>query len=220
MKSIWRRLMYYGIGLLFGLLFVILFFGNRGCSWLPENRIKASVFSQVLVLDTNTLIAGFSDSMYITSLVDSKVNLGLSTRQGEPKAYYFANTRKGNTHRFYQVTFETDGVVGICKTISENEKALVHLGNNWYPIFHVPGDSNFISFHEDVQKTVEYWNLNRQKIHQSLKSTGIAQTQHIDLDTDKRKIHKMTFENNRKLYTITVRYFQNSLQILGIELAE
>jgi hypothetical protein len=212
--------MYYGIGLLFGLLFVVFFFGNRGCAWLPENRIKASIFSQVLVLDTNTLIAGFSDSMYIKSLVDSKVNLGLSTRQGEPKSYYFANTRKGNTPRFYQVIFETDGVVGICKTISENEKALVQLGNNWYPIFHVPGDSNFISFHEDVQKTVEYFNLNRQKIHQSLKTTGIAQTQHIDLDADKRKIHKMTFENNRKLYTITVRYFQNSLQILGIEMAE
>jgi hypothetical protein len=123
MNSIWRRLLYYGIGLLIGLLFVTFFFGNRGCSWLPENRIKSSIFSQVLVIDTTAMVNGFTDSMYVVSIVDADVNLGLSLRQGEPKAYYFANKKMGNKARFFQVTFETDGVVGIVENDSRRPKS-------------------------------------------------------------------------------------------------
>jgi len=209
--------MYYGIGLLIGLLFVTFFFGNRGCSWLPENRIKSSIFSQVLVVDTTALLAGFTDSMYIVTIVEADVNLGLSLRQGEPKAYYFANKKKGNKARFFQVTFETDGVVGIVKTIPEDQKAKIQTGNYWYPIIHMPGDSNFISFFEDVQAKVDYFKLNRQQIHNALKSTGIAETQHFDFDPDKRKIHRMTFVHRGITYKILARYFQNSLQLMDIE---
>jgi hypothetical protein len=217
MKSIWRRLMYYGIGLLIGLLFVTFFFGNRGCSWLPENRIKSSIFSQVLVVDTAAMVEGFTDSMYVVTIVEADVNLGLSLRQGEPKAYYFANKKKGNKARFFQVTFETDGVVGIVKTIPEDQKAKIQTGNYSYPIIHVPGDSNFISFHEGMERNVQLLNLNRQIIHNALKNTGFAQTENIDFDPDKRKIHRMIFEHKGNQYRITVRYFQNSLQLMGIE---
>jgi len=217
MNSIWRRLLYYGIGLLIGLLFVTFFFGNRGCSWLPENRIKSSIFSQVLVVDTTAFVEGFTDSMYVVTIVEADVNLGLSLRQGEPKAYYFANKKKGNKARFFQVTFETDGVVGIVKTIPEDQKARIQTGNYWYPIIHVPGDSNFISFFEDVQAKVDYFKLNRQQIHNALKSTGVAETQHFDFDPDKRKIHRMTFEHRGITYKILARYFQNSLQLMDIE---
>jgi hypothetical protein len=217
MNSIWRRLLYYGIGLLIGLLFVTFFFGNRGCSWLPENRIKSSIFSQVLVVDTTAFVEGFTDSMYVVTIVEADVNLGLSLRQGEPKAYYFANKKKGNKARFFQVTFETDGVVGIVKTIPEDQKARIQTGNYWYPIIHVPGDSNFISFFEDVQAKVDYFKLNRQQIHNALKSTGVAETQHFDFDPDKRKIHRMTFQHRGITYKILVRYFQNSLQLMDID---
>ena len=209
--------MYYGVGLLIGLLFVIFFFGNRGCSWLPENRIKSSIFSQVLVIDTTAMVEKFTDSMYIVTIVEADINLGLSLRQGEPKAYYFANKKKGNKARFFQVTFETDGVVGIVKTIPEDQKAKIQTGNYWYPIIHVPGDSNFISFHEDVQAKIDFFKLNRQQIHNALKSTGIAETQHFDFDAEQRKIHRMTFQHLGITYKILVRYFQNSLQLMDID---
>ena len=50
MDSIFRRLKYYGIGFGAGLVFVIFFFQNRGCSWLPDNRVKNSILDRVLVL--------------------------------------------------------------------------------------------------------------------------------------------------------------------------
>lgn len=50
MESFWRRLRYYGIGFGIGLLFVFVFFQNRGCSWLPANRVKNSVLDRLLVI--------------------------------------------------------------------------------------------------------------------------------------------------------------------------
>lgn len=220
MKSIWRRLMYYGIGLMFGLLFVTLFFGNRGCTWLPENRVKASVFSQVIVIDTNAMVDGFTDSMYVVAMADSKVNFGLSARQGEPKSYYFGNTSKKKKSVFFQVTFETDGVVAVCQTIAEDRKAKIAQGDHWFPIIHVPGDSNFISFHEDVLSEINNLKITRNQIHRALKNNGMAQTVHIDLDPDQRKIHRMIFAIGSQQYNIRARYFQNSLQLLGIEYLE
>jgi hypothetical protein len=55
MESLWRRLKYYGIGFGIGLVFVIFFFQNRGCSWLPSNRVKNSILDRLVVASDETL---------------------------------------------------------------------------------------------------------------------------------------------------------------------
>ena len=55
MKSIWKRFQYYGIGLTIGLLFTFIFFQNRGCSWLPENRVKNAILDNVIVFKTTDI---------------------------------------------------------------------------------------------------------------------------------------------------------------------
>lgn len=35
----WKRLKYYGVGLILGTLLSVILFNGRGCSWLPENRV-------------------------------------------------------------------------------------------------------------------------------------------------------------------------------------
>lgn len=53
MTSFWKRLKYYLIGFSLGLIFVVFFFQNRGCSWLPGNRVKNTLLDKVLVLPEN-----------------------------------------------------------------------------------------------------------------------------------------------------------------------
>ena len=48
MTTLKRRLLYYGIGFGVGLIFVFFFFSNRGCSWLPENRIKDLLAQKII----------------------------------------------------------------------------------------------------------------------------------------------------------------------------
>ncbi|MFA7273488.1 MAG: hypothetical protein WC044_06445 [Crocinitomicaceae bacterium] len=50
MDSLLKRLKYYGIGFTIGLIFVIFFFQNRGCSWTPTNRVKTSILERVVVI--------------------------------------------------------------------------------------------------------------------------------------------------------------------------
>lgn len=50
MSNFWRRLRYYGIGFGIGLIFVIFFFNNRGCSWTPSNRVKTAILERVFAV--------------------------------------------------------------------------------------------------------------------------------------------------------------------------
>ena len=44
-----RRLFYYLIGVGIGLIFVFFVFGNRGCSWLPQNKVKETINHKILI---------------------------------------------------------------------------------------------------------------------------------------------------------------------------
>ena len=209
--------MYYGIGLGIGLLFVSILFGTRGCNWLPQNRIKASIFSQIIVLDTNGIQGDINPKQYVDLLNAGRVDFGLSMRKGEPKAYYFENTKSLTTAHYLQVVFETDGVVAILKPISEDQKAKAHINAMWLPVIHMPGDSSFIGFSQDVINDVRYYDLNRQKIFEALKSNGVAQTVAYDTDPEKRKIHVFLFEANNQRFRIRARVFQHTLELLFLK---
>ena len=208
--------MYYAIGLLIGLILVLVMFGTRGCNWLPENRIKASIFSQILVLDTSDIQIVRNNQEYVDLISKGSVNLGLSMRKGEPKAYYFKNTQSFAENRFAQVVFQTDGLVGIMKPLNENQKASAHINDLWLPIVHVPGDSNFISFHEDAINDIYFIGLTRNDIFESLKSTGVVQTIPYDKDPQQRNIHVLTFRHNGQYFRIRARIFKRALEILFI----
>lgn len=91
MKSFWRRLRYYGLGFGIGLIFVFFFFRNRGCSWLPENRVKNTFLGRVLVVseDNRRIFEQhhLTDSVIVSFLNDGSISFGSSKKQGNPKVY-------------------------------------------------------------------------------------------------------------------------------------
>ncbi len=91
MKNFWRRLRLYGVGFGIGLIFVFFFFRNRGCTWLPENRVKNTFLGKVIVVsETNQRIFDrhhLSDSMIESFLNDGSISFGSSKKQGKLKVY-------------------------------------------------------------------------------------------------------------------------------------
>ncbi|WP_343631481.1 hypothetical protein [Fluviicola sp.] len=91
MKNFWRRLRLYGFGFGVGLIMVFFFFRNRGCTWLPENRVKNTFLGKVLVIsDANQRIfdkQGLSDSLIVSFLNDGAIAFGSSKKQGNLKVY-------------------------------------------------------------------------------------------------------------------------------------
>lgn len=99
MKNFLRRLKFYGLGFGIGLIFVFFFFRNRGCSWLPENRVKNTILGRVLVVNDAQL--PLFDRKKITRndliqfLNDGDVDFGKSKKQGDPQVYSVTKVVRG-----------------------------------------------------------------------------------------------------------------------------
>lgn len=91
METFLRRLKFYGIGFGIGLIFVIFFFKNRGCSWLPDNRVKNSILERVLVIPETQAAElkkkGFQQKEIIAFLNDGEVNFGGSIKSQPDRVY-------------------------------------------------------------------------------------------------------------------------------------
>ena len=91
MKSFTRRLKYYGFGFGLGLIFVFFFFKNRGCSWLPENRVKNTILDRLIVVPESTANKleelGLDKDDIINVLNDGDVAFSDSDKSGESKKY-------------------------------------------------------------------------------------------------------------------------------------
>ncbi|MBI3238642.1 MAG: hypothetical protein HYZ43_07380 [Flavobacteriia bacterium] len=91
MKNFLRRLKFYGFGFGIGIIFVFFFFQNRGCTWLPSNRVKNTILGRVLVTsDKDKQLfhsKGLNEDEVVAFLNDGDVDFGKSKKEGNPKVY-------------------------------------------------------------------------------------------------------------------------------------
>ena len=108
MQNIWRRLRYYGIGFGIGCVFVFFFFQNRGCSWLPSNRVKNAILDRVIVVSDNTQKTleekGISNEEVIELLNNGDVDFQKSDKDSDSKVY--AIEKEGLTY-FFTLPYES-----------------------------------------------------------------------------------------------------------------
>ena len=93
MDGFFKRLKYYGTGLLIGLIFVTFFMRGRGCSWLPENRLKTSLFERIIVLSEENQKKlsdlNLSEKELVKALINGDVKFTKSKKNNSFKVYYF-----------------------------------------------------------------------------------------------------------------------------------
>jgi hypothetical protein len=148
MDSFVRRLKYYGIGFMIGLLFVFIFFQNRGCSWLPSNRVKNSFLDRVIVVpeDQEPILAakGLTKEVVIAVLNDGSVDFDKSSKQSDPKVYYLDKEfdKKGTVHFFFTLPSESF----LCEVhLKEGSaKAIKNSTKGYGKIIHFPKDDNLV----------------------------------------------------------------------------
>ncbi len=89
-----NRLKYYLIGFGLGLVFMFFIFGNRACSWLPENRVKNMIAEkEILVGDSVRYMMDCqgvdNNDVYRLLNEDGDVDFTRSKTDGHPKKYLF-----------------------------------------------------------------------------------------------------------------------------------
>lgn len=108
MKGFGRRLRYYLIGLGMGLVFVFLIFGNRGCSWLPDNRVKNMVAEKDILYGDSiralmSCLEISNTDIYALLKDEGDVIYDKSNTQSDPKEYFIEGEDEMGV--YYAVTF-------------------------------------------------------------------------------------------------------------------
>ncbi len=89
-----NRIKYYLVGFLMGIIAVAFFFGQRGCTWLPGNRVKS-------VIAENNIIVGDSISALLNCLADdSQPIFDLLNQDGNVD---FSGSQTQAEHKIYKI---------------------------------------------------------------------------------------------------------------------
>jgi hypothetical protein len=107
-----RRIKYYLIGFGIGIIFVSFIFGNRACSWLPENRVKNMIAEkEIIVGDSISDLMDCSgvdnNDVYRLLNEDGDVDFSLSNTKQEPKEYLFEGVKDNEKLTITYALFDT-----------------------------------------------------------------------------------------------------------------
>lgn len=92
------RLKFYVFGILIGVLISYMFFGNRGCAWLPGTRVKAAIMDFPWVttpqLDCQLRALNLNPSNLKTFIENSSINFNKSQTEVNPRIYNLSCDQK------------------------------------------------------------------------------------------------------------------------------
>ncbi len=131
MESFWRRLRYYGLGFGLGLILTFGIFNTRGCSWMPENRVKEAMNKRVWIVDMQKVNSFYkdhklNDAKFYRLMQDADISFTKSIRSGRHKVYdiTFTDGKKKEAHCLARMTdesFVVEFIPGV-KNIKEYRK--------------------------------------------------------------------------------------------------
>ena len=214
MDSFFRRLKYYGIGFGLGIIFVFFFFRNRGCSWLPENRVKNAILDRLIVVSDsmlNTLtVNGISADDLIGVLNDGDVLFDQSEKELESKTYII---EKNGMKFFFTLPFESFiSEAGIATNVDNVKPSIAGLGN----ILRYPLDSNLVFVDSSKLLTClqsELGLINPRKILEGLKTSGKIDFSRTDLNMRPKVDHYMIFELDTITVGLQAMWYKNKINI-------
>lgn len=154
MNSFTRRLLYYGIGFGIGLLFVVFFFSNRGCSWLPENRIKESVSQRIIFISERNLPIlknlGIKENEIEAYIKNAEIFFSKSIKNANPKIYHFEGPTRTNENFVCQIVLYDDSF--LCELVPNqySSKNVAPSKKGLGKPVRFPGEGNF--FYSDSSR--------------------------------------------------------------------
>jgi hypothetical protein len=219
MGSNWvRRLKYYGIGFGLGLVFVFFFFQNRGCSWLPGNRVKNTVLGRVMVVSDDTAIAfekkGITKKDAIDALNEGDVLFGESNKNEESKVYVIEY--KGNKF-LYTLPFESFLTeVKLGGDANKTETSSEGMGAIWrYP---VDDDLVFLDSSSVLKCQLDQLQLKDAKeVFKLIQESGKIDFDRTDLSVRPKPEHYIVFKQDSVEIAAKSIWYKDKLEMLSFD---
>lgn len=220
MKSLLKRFKYYMIGFSIGTVFVIFFFQNRGCAWLPGNRVKNTFLDKVLVLPENEKAAfnqlGLSNSDIILFLDEGSVNFSESIKEQAiyPKAYIIEREKDGKLVRL-QFTLYEDSYISLVHVLKKDQKAASYKQLEGMGEFiRIPRDSALVFINNDPKLTCKskgLSNYSQKRIAGALRESGRIDFSKSDLMLPKAEHHILFNLDDTIQYEAKTIFFESRI---------
>jgi hypothetical protein len=216
MNKFINRLKYYSIGFGIGLIFVFFFFQNRGCSWLPDNRVKNTILDRVLVLSEleseKIKKAGISDNDIIQLLNDGDVQFKKSIKDSDFKVYLIQNEK----HKMY-FTLPKESFISEIKMANVSASKIKTSQEGTGRFLRFPNDESLI--YVDSMPILgcqlqAIGMINQKLILKSLKKNGTIDFAESKLEIQPKPEHTLYFEDTKKnKIAAKVIWYKNKLTI-------
>ena len=140
--NFWRRLRFYLIGVSLGLVISFSFFKNRGCAWLPGNRILNQLSSS-LILCTDSVrclmhCSGIADEDVFVLIKNGDVLFKESETESSPKKYVVQGNRKSDESEFKLAFVMRDSTAEVNVVSGSNSCNCSHEDNSTAKILMMP----------------------------------------------------------------------------------
>jgi hypothetical protein len=206
MESFWRRLRYYGLGFGLGLILTFGIFNTRGCSWMPENRVKEAINKRIWIISNRDVRTFYkdhklNDKKFYRLIQDADISFTKSIRSGRHKVYDLTFTDGNNkeAHCLARMTDESFVVefIPFVRSVKFLKKALKNRKSTAYSagIVHAPKNKHLV-YSEDSPALKEHLRAlgikNDIQLQKELLS-GFFEYQKSRLNEQPRPVHVFQF---------------------------
>lgn len=217
-SSFVKRLKYYGIGFGIGLIFVFFFFQNRGCSWLPGNRVKNTILDRVMVISDETALEfdkkGITKDDVIAALNTGDVEFGESDKNDDSKVYVIEHEGNKFLYTLPYESFITEVKLG--GNAKETKTSTEGMGTIWrFPI-----DKNLVYLDSSKVLDCQLNQLNlkdAKTIFSKIKKSGKIDFEHTDLSVRPKPEHFIVFYQDSTRVAAKTIWYKDKLEILSFE---
>ena len=203
-NKIFKRFGFYFVGFGIGLIIVLFFFQNRGCSWLPDNRVKNVINERIILCDsiTNIKLAALeiSKKNILDYINNAEVDFSESQKKGDPKVFkLLLKTIKGEKNLYF-LCFENTFYCEVFLNKKEINQTQQHLERKI--VLSIPDKGNYtpsIQNKDRNNKKLHKINIeNQNQLIKKLKNDVLFCDIHINQDSVEMKsiLHFKLNKNN------------------------
>jgi hypothetical protein len=219
MNTIWSRLKYYGIGFGLGLIFLIFFFQNRGCTWLPSNRVKNTILDRVLVVSEKTKqdMEGLdlSSEDIIQVLNDGDVQFKKSDKNSDDKVYLIEKEGRSYLFTLPKESYIAELFIGKdafnVKTSKDGRGKIIHLPNDENMVY--PDSTQYVTCQQE-----ELGLADPKAIYKLIKETGEIDFGKTNLSVKPKPEHYMYFVKEGDTIGFEAIWYKNKINITAFNL--
>jgi hypothetical protein len=225
MESFLRRLKYYGIGFSIGLVFVFIFFQNRGCSWLPSNRVKNAFLDRVVVISEDQYKIfkdkGISEDDITQVLNDGSVDFSQSDTEGDLKVYKLSKELDGKGVVDFYFSLPNESFVSEVFLSSKNVNDVKNSTKGFGHIIHYPNDEHMLFLDSSTIincKLKELGFKDADALFKVVKKQGMLDFSKTNFVEKPKAIQYISiFENQKQKFGLKTIWYKNKINVVAID---